>query len=208
MVLHVLAGEAGVHGVEDLDQVLGERARAEDGGLCTPDFCGSHQLHRVRDLLRVLHAANAVAQVLEGRAHLGKRGRAGSGRAFGCRLPHTRRLSAAPAQRGCPRIGETARWSYCGSSADVWRPRRGPRPGGTGSRLSQATKDWVDLDTGANTPLAHACGTGCRLQNSAGTAGQRWNAPQQPRERSYGARSCAAPQSQLPLRAACFRGRC
>ena len=85
VVLHVLARQARVDGKQDLHQVLGEGARAQDGGLCTPDFCCGHQLHGVRDLLRALHAADAVPQVLQGRGHLGARGgQAASGRAGVC----------------------------------------------------------------------------------------------------------------------------
>lgn len=38
-----------------LDQVLGEGAAVDDGGLGTAHLGGRHQLHGIRDLLRVLH---------------------------------------------------------------------------------------------------------------------------------------------------------
>ncbi|CAN6457560.1 unnamed protein product [Victoria cruziana] len=51
--------------VEDLDEGLGEGATVHHGLLCSPDLRGRHQLHGLRDLLRVLDRVDTLAELAE-----------------------------------------------------------------------------------------------------------------------------------------------
>mmetsp|Transcript_73228 Transcript_73228/g.161671 ORF Transcript_73228/g.161671 Transcript_73228/m.161671 type:complete len:386 (-) Transcript_73228:12-1169(-) len=62
--VNILHPEALVDAVQHLDQVLGERARVDDGVLGAADLGGSHQLHGRSNLGRVLHRGDAVTGLL------------------------------------------------------------------------------------------------------------------------------------------------
>jgi hypothetical protein len=114
-----------VHVVEHLHQRLRERARGDDGLLRAPDLGGGHQLHGLRDFLRVPDGVDAGAELTEGTPHQETRARGGAPTGGG---------GAAGERRGGPGGGEVGARHGCWSAArGVGRKRKRQGAGRDGS---------------------------------------------------------------------------